>query len=109
MGVKNMSNQQNKELRNYTFKGRVLLVYLMNAPNAFLGGVVISNPKTEELFGRTFLIGDVPSTSNDWAAGSRIGIAFDQVSHFLEFSDENEYLEKSSIAGGQDTGRSLKA
>jgi hypothetical protein len=93
-----MSSQQNNESKNYVFKGRVLLVYLMNAPDAFAGGVAISNPKTEELFGRTFLIGDIPSTSSDWAAGSRIGIAFDQVTHFVEFSDENEYLEKSSIA-----------
>lgn len=100
-----MSIQQNdRESRNYVFKGKVLLVYLFNAPEALSAGIAISNPKIEELCGRTFLIGNVPSHSNDWASGSRIGIAFDQISNFLEFSDENDYLEKLSIAGDTTQG-----
>ena len=105
-----MCSERKKQIEtNYIFRGRVLLVYLMNAPDVFSGGVAISNPRTEELFGRTFIVGDVPSTLSDWAAGSRIGIAFDQVIHFLEFSDENEYLTKLSIAGERQTGPSTGA
>jgi len=107
-----MCNHQddNKENRGYVFKGgAILLVYLVNAPDAFSGGIAVSNPKYEEISGRTFLIGNVTLNSNDWAAGSRIGIALDQISHFLEFADENDYAKKLSIAGGVDTGRGLKA
>ena len=39
------------------FKGRVLIAYLINPPEAFSGGVAISNPALEEFYGRIFLMG----------------------------------------------------
>ena len=89
------NNGQSKE---QFFKGKVVIVYLINPPEAFTGGIAVYNPQVEEWFGRIFLMGEVPPSPDDWTSGLRTGIAFDQIAHFLEFSDENEYLEKSSSA-----------
>jgi hypothetical protein len=80
------------------FAGKVLIVYLVNPLEAFSGGIAIHNPVVEEIQGRVFLVGEVPPNADDWASGLRIGIGFDQVAHFLEFKDLDEYLEKSSLS-----------
>jgi uncharacterized protein (DUF1330 family) len=59
----------------------------------------MANPSTEELHGRTFLVGEVPESTGDWSAGLRIGIGFDQVAHFLEFRNVEEYIEKTNVRG----------
>ena len=78
------------------FKGKIVILYLINPPEAFSGGIAISEPKIEELNGRFFLMGQVPSNPDDWTSGLRTGVAVDQVAHFLEFGDENEFLLKAS-------------
>jgi len=81
---------------NDLFEGKVLLVYLINPPEAFVGGIAIINPQIVERMGRCFLIGAVPTRPDDWTSGLRVGISFEQIAHFLEFSDEDEFLKKSS-------------
>ena len=90
-----MGDRSGKTTDNF-FKGKIVVLYLVNAPEAFSSGVAIYNPKIEEWHGRIFLIGEVPSNPTDWSSGLRIGVAFDQIGHFIEFSDESEYLQKTS-------------
>jgi uncharacterized protein (DUF1330 family) len=89
------------------FAGKVLIVYLINPPEAFSGGIAIANPSVEERYGRTFLVGEVPESAGDWSSGLRIGIGFDQVAHFLEFTDVDEYVDKTSSMAGK-IGRSFQ-
>jgi hypothetical protein len=80
----------------YHFEGEVLLVYLMNASEGFTGGIAIKKPRIRELFGRSFVVGEVPADINDWASGLKTAVAVDQIVHFLEFPDEKEYFQRVS-------------
>ena len=83
------------------FRGKVLIVYLINPPDAFSGGIAVADPCLEERRGRIFVVGKVPASPDDWSSGLRIGIGFDQVAHFLEFTDVDEYVEKTSSMAGK--------
>jgi hypothetical protein len=80
------------------FEGKVILIYLVNAPEAFAGGIPILNPTIEEKAGRKFIVGSLPNTPNDWSSGLPIGVALDQMAHYLAFSSEEDYLNKSEFA-----------
>jgi hypothetical protein len=80
------------------FKGKIVIVYLTNVPEAFASGIAISNPKVENLSGRSFVIGEVPIHPDDWTSGLRTGIALDQIAHFLEFADEKEFTARNASA-----------
>lgn len=97
-----MEENSSKSLGNL-FKGKVVILYLVNPPEAFSSGVAVCDPNIEERHGRIFLVGRVPYSENDWSSGLRIGVAFDQIAHFLEFSDTNEFLEKTSSGIGRKT------
>ncbi len=84
-------NKQNQKI----FKGMIVVVYLINSAEIFSRGIAISEPNIEEFYGRKFLTGNVPQSADDWASGLRTVVAFDQISHFIEFSDENEFIEKT--------------
>ena len=77
------------------FKGKVILVYLIDPPSEYVAGLAISNPKTIEYLGRYFVVGKVPESISDWTSGLRISVAFDQVAHFMEFKDENDFFERA--------------
>jgi len=89
-----MSINERQEVK--FFKGKVVIVYLVNASDAFSGGVAISEPQVRDLNGRFFLIGTAPANTEDWTSGLRTGIAIDQIAHFLEFDDENDFLLRTS-------------
>lgn len=76
----------------FTFRGSILLVYLIAPAGAFEDGIPIRDPEFCDIKGRMFLVGTVPSSTNDWASGQRIGVAFDQVAHYLEFQNEDEFI-----------------
>ena len=44
-----------------------------------------------------FVVGTVPSIDKDWSSGLKTGVFLDQVAHFLEFKDENEFMERSAL------------
>ena len=83
------------------FTGEVILVYLKTPPTEFAGGVAISRPRIEKKLGRYFVVGTVPENPKDWSSGLPISVAFDQIAHYLEFQDENDFDEKArlSVAG----------
>ncbi len=81
------------------FKGKVVLIYMMNAAPEFSGGIAICDPVLEECNGRSFVVGTVPSMFDDWSSGQTVGVALDQIAHYLEFESEQEFIEKSSFWG----------
>lgn len=80
---------------NDLFKGKAILAYLINPPDEFVGGLAIADPRIEDKFGRYFVVGKVPQNSADWTSGLRISVAFDQIAHYIEFEDENDFIEKA--------------
>ncbi len=76
------------------FRGKLILVYLIDSSKEFIGGIAVLNPRIEEFEGRKFIVGKIPESSDDWASGLRAVIAFDQVAHYLEFEDESDYFDK---------------
>ena len=91
-----MQRETQRSYTNQFFRGKVVLIYLLNAPEDFRAGLAISDPRIEEVNGRLFVIGTVPELLNDWSSGQRVGVAFDQIAHFLEFSSEQEFIDRSS-------------
>ena len=49
-------------------------------------------------------MGFVPSGFYDWSSGQRIGVAFDQVAHFVEFENEKEFFEKVALSRQDNVG-----
>lgn len=88
-----MSFSQPRGLKTL-FRGGVVLLYLIDPTEMFAGGLAIQNPELTEIDGRTFIRGMVPDNMDDWSAGQPIGVALDQVAHYVEFSDEQEFMEK---------------
>ena len=78
------------------FKGKVIIVYLIDASEAFSMGLAILNPKVHDHYGRKFISGTVPNDPEDWASGLEISVALDQVAHFLEFADEDDYFDRGT-------------
>jgi hypothetical protein len=80
------------------FEGEVVLVYLIDPPEAFTSGIAIVNPEVQDHYGRNFITGTVPRDANDWTSGLRVGVALDQVAHFLEFPDERDFSQRNASA-----------
>jgi len=89
--------QKEKMAENRLFRGKVVLVYMMNAAPEFSGGIAICDPVLEDNNGRCFVVGTVPNMFDDWSSGQTVGVALDQIAHYLEFSSEQEFIDKSSF------------
>jgi hypothetical protein len=76
------------------FDGEVVLIYLVNPPEAFVGGIPIVNPVIEEKEGMKFIVGRMPSDPSDWASDMPVGVALKQVAHYLVFSSLDEFYQK---------------
>jgi hypothetical protein len=77
---------------------KVVLLYLVNPPEEFSGGIAISDPQIIEMQGRRFVVGISPECLNDWVSGLRTSVAFDQVAQLIEFDSEEEFMERSEQA-----------
>lgn len=77
---------------------KVVLIYLINPPEEFAGGIAVSDPEVVEKEGRKFVAGISPEGLNDWVSGLRISVAYDQIAHLIEFDSEEEFLERSEQA-----------
>lgn len=80
------------------FKGRVILVYLKHGTEDIAGGIAISDPKIRNINDRLFVCGMTPAGIFDWTAGQRVGVALDEILHFVEFDNEQDFFEKSTLA-----------
>ena len=79
------------------FRGEVVLVYLVNPPEAFIGGIPIVNPVIEEKEGVKFIVGNMPSDPRDWTSDMPVGVALHQVAHYLVFSSVEDYYGKADF------------
>ena len=82
---------------NNDFGGDVVLVYLVNPPDAFVGGIPIVHPVIEEKAGVTFIVGHIPPDPRDWTSEMPIGVSMKQVAHYLVFATLEDFLQKSEF------------
>jgi len=90
-----------KEAELPDFFGKLLLLYLSDAPKAIENGVFLEFASFTEYGGRLFLIGRVPSVDNedgDWVANLQGGISWDSVRHYLVFASREDYLQRMENA-----------
>lgn len=90
-----------KEAELPDFFGKLLLLYLSDAPKAIENGVFLEFASFTEYGGRLFLIGRVPSVNNedgDWVANLQGGISWDSVRHYLVFASREDYLQRMDNA-----------
>ncbi len=89
-------------LANVTASGNglnfIMLIYTAFAGPSSASGVAVEGCRTETHFGRSFLVGTVPLSQRDWAAGLRVAVAWDQVAHCLVFDSVAEYERRLSQA-----------
>ena len=76
------------------FGGEVVLVYLVNPPEAFVSGIPIVNPVIEEKKGVKFVVGNMPSDPRDWTSDMPVGVALNQVAHYLVFASLQDFYKK---------------
>ena len=79
------------------FDGDVVLVYLVNPPDTFVGGIPIVHPVIEEKAGLTFIVGQIPSDPRDWTSEMPIGVSLKQVAHYLVFPTLEDFYQKSEF------------
>ena len=91
-----------------SFAGKIVVFYLKRPTDTFVGGIPIFDPKAEEIFGRTFVFGKSPQTPDDWTAGLELGIAIDQVGHFLVFENMEEFVQRMSFIWEQEKSKSIQ-
>ena len=80
------------------FEGDVILVYLVNPPEDFMGGIPIINPVIEEKGGVKFVVGKMPSDPRDWSSDMPVGVSLTQIAHYLVFASIEDYYKKSEFS-----------
>ncbi len=78
--------------------GKVVVLYLANRNYEHV--VVMEDPIFELNGERLFLCGAIPDgvSPNDWAAGIRSSVAWDQVEEYLVFDSLEDYLSRAALA-----------
>lgn len=62
-------------------------------------GRCVDRPQWEVQGGKLFLVGTVPrgGSTNDWCAGIKSAVAWDQVTDYLVFDSSEQYRERLAI------------
>ena len=79
------------------FGGEVVLIYLVNPPEAFVGGIPVVNPVIEEKGGIKFVVGTMPYDPRDWSSDMPVGISLKQIAHYLVFPSLDDFNKKSEF------------
>lgn len=71
----------------------------------------ISDPQFEYQGGRLFVVGTIPkgATTSDWAAGSIGAVAWDRVTDYIVFENEETFVKATKISealGNKESGNS---
>jgi len=76
---------------------KIVLLYLVNRSDDH--NVVLQSPTFEVQGGRVFLVGDFAegTTANDWAAGVRTAISWENVEQYLLFDSIDDYFARISM------------
>ena len=74
------------------FKGKIIIVYLDNAPEGCAEGVLLDYPHFVKRNDRIFLSGRIPEIDGqEWVAGTQASVLWDAVIHYLEFKSLDDY------------------
>jgi hypothetical protein len=79
------------------FYGKVIVIYVSNAPHGIQDGIMLEFASLEQYAGRLFIVGRVPSidgSSGDWSANLQGGVAWDSVTHYLIFDSREDYIRR---------------
>lgn len=77
------------------FHGKVVILYLSNAPHACDDGVLLEYPHFVKRDGRMFLSGRIPEIDDqEWVSSAQASVAWDAVIHYLEFKSIDDYRER---------------
>ncbi len=79
-------------------EGNILLVYTRFSGPQAASGVPLQAARVENILGRLFIVGIVPQETNDWAAGLKTCLAWDEVAHFVLFPSLHEYRVRVAAA-----------
>lgn len=81
------------------FRGKLVVLYLSDAPRSIQDGVVLEFATFQRYGERLFVVGRVPEIEDeslDWIANLQGGAAWDSVSFYLLFNSREEYLNRFS-------------
>ncbi|MBW1721321.1 MAG: hypothetical protein JRH13_08185 [Deltaproteobacteria bacterium] len=81
------------------FQGKLVVLYLSDAPKSIQDGVLLEYASFQRYGGRLFVVGRVPEIegeSMDWIANLQGGAAWDSVTFYLLFNSREEYLNRVS-------------
>jgi hypothetical protein len=79
------------------FTGKIVLIYLAHRSDDY--NVVLQNAELQNQAGKIFIVGEFAdgTTSNDWAAGIRTAVSWENVEQYLVFDTLEDYYSRMSI------------
>ena len=77
------------------FSGKIVALYLRDAPRGIQDGVVVEFADFQTFGGRLFLVGRAPDfTGSTWVSHLQNGLAWDAVVSYLIFDSREEYIRR---------------
>ena len=79
------------------FSGKLVVLYLSDAPRAIQDGVVLEYASFKQFGNKLFVVGRVPEIEDeslDWIANLQGGAAWDAVSYYIVFNSRKDYLNR---------------
>lgn len=83
------------------FKGKIVFLYISNAPRAIQDGVILEYAKFEMQGDRLFLVGRVPELDYEgvnWVSNLEAAVAWDKVIHYMVFKSREDYINRVKTA-----------
>lgn len=77
------------------FNGKIVILYLSNAPSSCEDGVLLEYPHFVKRKGKFFLSGRIPEfEGQEWVSNAQASVAWDSVIHYLEFKSIDDYRKR---------------
>ena len=94
-----MAGAQQQELELPDFRGKVVVLYVSNAPVGVNGGVVLEYAEPRVVGGRVFVQGRVPEIDGaEWVSHLPAAVAWDAVIHYVIFDSVDDYAQRTAQA-----------
>ncbi len=80
------------------FNGKIIIVYMKNAPQGCADGVLMEYPHFVKRNDRIFLTGRVPEIDGqEWVSGTQTSVDWDSVIQYLEYKSLNDYQMRIEV------------
>ena len=77
------------------FGGKVVILYLADAPRGCEDGILLEYPHFVKREGRLFVSGRIPHVDGEsWVSNTQASVAWDAVIHYVEFKSIDEYRNR---------------